>query len=128
MVQLMKKLKVSVSFLIGSVFCFSSCEVKKYPEVNTSVSQEIFTQAMADLVLLESFYTTNYKIDSISPYQIDSASKIILSSYNLTIDEYITAQNEFVKNPEIYLKIQEKALEIIQKQKDSLDFTKKEAL
>lgn len=128
MVQSMKKLKVSVSFLIGSIFYFSSCEVKKYPEVNTNVNQEVFTKAMAELVLLESFYTTNYKVDSISPHQIDSISKVILKKYNLTIQEYVDAQNEFVKNPEINLQIQENALEIIQKQKDSLDIKQKEAL
>lgn len=121
MVQLMKKLKESVYFLIGSIIIFTSCEVKKYPEVHTNVSQDTFIKAMSELIILESYYTSYYKVDSITTKQIDSISSVILSKYNITTEEYINAQNEFAKNPEINLKIQEKALEFVQKQKDSLD-------
>ena len=51
-----------------------------------------------------------------------------LSKYDLTTEEYVHAQNEFVKNPKIYLEIQEKALEFIQKQKDSIEIKQKEVL
>jgi hypothetical protein len=121
MEQLMKKLKGNVSFLIGSLLLFSACEVKKYPDVNTDVNQGVFTNAMVDLLILESYYTINYKKDSISPEEIDSISKLILKKYNLSVEDFANAQNEYIKNPKLYLEIQENVLEKIQIEKDSLD-------